>query len=176
MKNRIKDIAKTLGIIFVMCLVSEIVWIFSERSPFIEMNPFLKGYIHIGFEHFLTNMFILFLALLSPVNATYDFKRIYWITLTISLIYFPAELFGFSETALGLSGTCYFLLSRYFFSWKERSRLGVFIIAILALLEIGAAINTPEDKTAHLVHVLGIALGYLSIKYTHKKSLEKLGF
>lgn len=176
MKSTIRDIAKTLGVVFVMCAISELAWVISERNPLIEMNPFIKGYIHIGADHFLTNVAILFLALLSPVNKSYDFKKIYRITLIISLIYFPAELFGFSETALGLSGTCYFLLSRYFFSWKQRSQLGAFIIGILALLELGASINTPSDKTAHFVHVLGIALGYLSIRYSHKKSLEKLGF
>jgi hypothetical protein len=50
------------------------------------------------------------------------------------------------------------------------------IITILALLELGASVNTSIDKTAHFVHVLGIVLGYLSLKYAHKKSLEKLGF
>lgn len=176
MENRIKEIAKTLGITVSMCIGATALMLIFNGSQWVVMNPFIKGYLHLGIEHFSTNFFILFLVLLSPVNQSYDFRKIYKITLIISLIYLPLEILGLSETALGLSGTCYFLLSRYFFSWKERSRLGVFIISILALLELGASVNTSIDKTAHLVHVIGIILGYISLRSAHKKSLEKLGF
>jgi membrane associated rhomboid family serine protease len=175
MENNIKEVGKTIGITSAICLGATILLVALGGGNLILMNPLIKGYLHLSFEHFFTNMLMLFLALLSPINSSYDFRKIYLITLIISLIYLPAEILGLSQTALGLSGTCYFLLSRYFFSWKVRSRLGVFIICILALLELGASANTSIDKTAHLVHVIGIALGYLSLKYAHKKGLEKLG-
>jgi hypothetical protein len=176
MKSSVKEVAKTLCTTIAICIAATILIYIFKGGKLIVANPFIKGYLHLSLEHFATNIIILFLTLLSPVNRSYDFKRIYIVTVMISIIYLPFEILGLSQTALGLSGTCYFLLSRYFFSWKERSRLGVFIITILALLELGAAINIPTDKTAHFVHVLGIALGYLSIRYAHKKSLEKLGF
>ena len=176
MKSNIRGVAQTIGITISICIAATILMVISGGGPLVIMNPFIKGYLHLGLEHFSTNVIILFLVLLSPANRSYNFKKIYIVTVAISLIYLPFEILGFSETSLGLSGTCYFLLSRYFFSWKERSRLGVFIITILALLELGASVNTSIDKTAHFVHVLGIALGYLSIRYAHKKSLEKLGF
>jgi hypothetical protein len=176
MKSNIKEVARTLGITVAICIAATILMLISGGGQLVIMNPFIKGYLHLGLEHFSINMIILFLALLSPINESYDFKKIYKVTVVISLIYLPFEIGGFSETALGLSGTCYFLLSRYFFSWKERGPLGMLIITILALLELGASVNTSIDKTAHFVHVLGIALGYLSLKYAHKKSLEKLGF
>jgi hypothetical protein len=176
MENRIKEVGKTIGITTIICAIATIAMILFGGSSFVVMNPIAKGYIHLGMNHFLTNIFILFLALLAPVNFSYDYKKIYIVTFFISLIYLPFELLGLSQTALGLSGTCYFLLSRYFFSWKERSRLGVFIICILALLELGASVNTSVDNTAHFVHLLGIGLGYISLMERYKKSLEKLGF
>ena len=178
MKNRIKEIAKTLGITSAICIVATIMWVIFDKfnmPALILMNPFTKGYLHLSLDHFVTNFIILFLALLSPINSFYDFKKIFKVTLVIYSIYLPVEFLGLSQTAIGLSGTGYFLLSRYFFSWKERSQLGVFIIGILALLELGASINGSTDKTAHLVHIIGICLGYLSLRYAHKKGLEKLG-
>jgi hypothetical protein len=51
----------------------------------------------------------------------------------------------------------------------------VFIIGTIALLELGAGINPGSSNSAHWVHLLGIALGWTSIKYRHKKILAKLG-
>ena len=178
MENKIKRIAKTLGITASICVVATVMWVIFDRfnvAPLILMNPLTKGYLHLSMSHFLTNLLIIFLALLSPVNSSYGFKKIYRVTFIISLIYLPVELLGLSQTAIGLSGTGYFLISRYFFSWREKSQLGVFIISILALLELGASVNTSADKTAHFVHIIGIALGYISLRYAHKKGLEKLG-
>jgi hypothetical protein len=176
MKSSVKEVARTIGITVAICMAATILMVIFGGGRLVIANPFIKGYLHLGLEHFATNIIILSLTLLSPVNRSYDFKKIYIVTVVISLIYLPFELLGLSQTALGLSGTCYFLLSRYFFSWRERSRLGMLIISVLALLELGASVNTSIDKTAHFVHVLGIVLGYLSLKYAHKKSLEKLGF
>ena len=175
MNTKLILISRNVAITASICIVSTALMVLSDGSKMILMNPFLKGYLHVGFEHAVTNLIMLFAVLLAPVNREYDFKKIYWITLIISLLYLPTELSGISQTALGISGTCYFLLSRYFFSWKERSLLGVFIIGTIALLELGAGINPDSSNSAHWVHLLGIALGCASIKYGHKKILAKLG-
>lgn len=175
-KRNIKGPARTVGITVSICVVSTSMLVIFGNVPYILMNPFLKGYLHLSISHFSLNVLMLFVTLLAGVNRSYGFKNIYIITLLIFLIHLPLEMTGISQTALGLSGTCYFLLSRYFFSWKERSLLGVFIIGILALLELGASINMRDEGTAHSVHIIGIVLGYLSIRYQHKKSLKKLGF
>jgi hypothetical protein len=175
LNTRLISTSRNVGITASICIGATIVMVLFGGGKIILMNPFVKGYLHVGFEHALTNFIMLFALLLAPINREYDFKKIYWVTLIISLLYLPTELLGVSQTALGLSGTCYFLLSRYFFSWKERSLLGAFIIGTIALLELGAGINPGSSNSAHWVHLLGIALGWTSIKYRHKKILAKLG-
>jgi hypothetical protein len=175
LNTKLIPISRNVAITALICIASTALMVLLDGSKMILMNPFVKGYLHVGFEHALTNFIMLFVVLLAPVNREYDFRKIYWITLIIFLLYLPTELLGISQTALGLSGTCYFLLSRYFFSWRERSLLGVFIIGTIALLELGAGINPGSSNSAHWVHLLGIALGWTSIKYRHKKILAKLG-
>jgi hypothetical protein len=170
MNNNLKFSAKTTGLVILLCLSSFVVLgiqiaIFGENSSHVLMlDPIISGFLHAGFVHFSLNMILLFLALLSTINQTYNIVKIFWVTFFLSVLYLPVSILGITEPAIGISGTCYFLMSRYFFSWQKKPLVGKGIILFLALIELVNVGNTAEDKTAHVIHLLGVILGYLSLK------------
>ena len=168
--------AKTTGIT-ILCCGAATVFIFLQvlifginSSNFIMMNPFLSGYLHLSIEHFLLNMGILLLALLPEVNRYYSPLKIFYITTIISLLYLPIEALGFTEVAIGISGTCYFLISRYLLSLDNKARLGMLGIVLLACIETWGLSGSP-DGAAHGVHLIGIFLGLVSLRYNRLKIL-----
>lgn len=169
--------AKTTGVTILFCgaatafIFIQIVIFGIKSSDFIMMNPFLSGYLHLSMEHFLLNMGILLLALLPEVNRYYSPLKIFYITTIISLLYLPIEVLGFTEVAIGTSGTCYFLISRYLLSLENKAWLGVSGIVLLACIETWELTGYP-DGAAHGVHLIGMFLGFVSFRYNHVKILN----
>lgn len=167
MKENIKASARTTAFAILLSVAAFIIfaielWIFPGLdSNTVSMNPFISGFMHGSLSHIGLNAFVLFFVLLSPVNSGYDIKKIAIVTTIISLIYLPVSVLGITKAAIGLSGTCYFLLSRYFFSWKRYKVLGCAIILFLAFAE-GLALP-KGDGEAHGVHLIGILLGFITL-------------
>ncbi len=178
MKERIKFSAKVTGITILFCIAALFVMgigiaITGKGTETMNMmNPLISGYLHNGLPHFLLNMVLIFLALLAPINSSYDQYKIFWVTTIISFIYFPVELLGITLPAVGISGTCYYLLARYFFTWENKKNLGKAIILILAAAELFAI--AENDGAAHGVHLIGILFGYLSLKKPLEEALSNL--
>lgn len=166
-KTQIITAAKTTGLAFAGCILSFIVFgiqlsIFGENlSNFLLMDPIISGFLHNGIAHFFLNIFLLFLFLLTSVNNNYDIQRIFWITFFLSVAYLPVSVSGLTEPAVGLSGTIYFLMIRWFCSWEKRRKLGIWIISSFLLFELTCLFDS--DGVAHGVHLLGASLGFLSL-------------
>ena len=169
--------AKTTGITILLCgaatffIFIQVVIFGSNSSNLIMMNPLLSGYLHLSMSHFLLNMGILLVALLPNINKNYSPLKIFYITTIISLLYLPIEALGLTQVAIGISGTCYFLISRCLLGLKERRALGVLGIGLLAFIEIGGFFGSPSGA-AHGVHLIGMALGFISLKYDRRKILS----
>jgi len=132
-----------------------------DSPAIILMNPFISGFIHVSIEHFVGNMLGLFLFLIPAVNAGYRVKEIFWITFLISIAYLPISILGLTDPAVGISGTCMFLTSRSLLSIKNK-KIGIVLVSLIALSEMLPLFDA--DGTAHGVHLLGLLLGYLSLK------------
>lgn len=102
----------------------------------------------------------MFAFLIPDINQKYDFTKLFFITLIIALIYFPIAL-ALSIPAIGISGTLYFMLSRVCLS-KKNIFLYIFF-AIMIAPEIKSFADV-SDGTAHMVHLIGAALGFISLK------------
>lgn len=168
---------KTTGMTILFCgaatffIFIQVVIFGPKSSNLIMMNPLLSGYLHLSMTHFLLNMAILLVALLPEINRYYSPLKLFYITTIISLLYLPIEALGLTQVAIGISGTCYFLISRYLLSLKEKSSLGMLGIALLACIEISGFFGSP-DGAAHGVHLIGMALGFVSLKYNHRNILS----
>lgn len=127
----------------------------------ISLNPFISPFIHVDLIHFSTNMLVIFLAMLHTSNREYKFKDLYWISFLISLFYLPVSLLGITPIAIGLSGTGYFLVTRAGLSWNLITK---FFVLFLAFIEI-VCLSDLSDGIAHGVHLIGMALGYISLKW-----------
>jgi len=158
-----------------MCIAAfciHVVSLFIVSSEIANMNPLLSGFLHQSIDHISLNMFVLFIAMLNPINSKFDWKSIYIVTTVISLIYLPIEILGITPSAIGLSGTCYFFLTRSTINWGW---IGKCVIFFLAISEAGSLFS--GDSTAHGVHLIGIVLGIVSLHITEKqKSPELPGF
>lgn len=169
MNNNVKTSAKTTGLIALFCIAAFIILgiqiaIFGNSSAnILMMDPFISGFLHTGISHFGWNIAIVFLALLSSVNTTYNITKVFWVTFILSLLYLPVSILGITPPAVGISGTCYFLLARYFFSWKKHRKIGYGIIIFLVFCEV-ITLGDLSDRVAHGVHILGAVLGYISLK------------
>lgn len=139
-----------------------------QSVSFFLMMPFISGYLHAGIDHFAFNMLIIFLCMLSESNRDLDFKKIYWVTLFISLLYLPVALLGLTAPAIGISGTCYFMLTRYFLRWR-RKHWGVFLLLFLLLCErLG---STPDQNIAYWVHYIGVMLAIFTHYHQHAETI-----
>lgn len=179
MIGNLKFSLKNTGITILGCGAATVLtfiqlMIFGEdASNILMMNPFLSGYLHLSILHFASNSVLIFFALCSDTNRKYDALKILGITVLMELIYLPLEILDISRIAIGISGTGYFLLSRFFFNWKEKAWLGASIAVALTLIEFSGFFAGPEDA-AHGMHILGIALGYISLLRERRYSLKLL--
>lgn len=174
--SNLKFAAKTTAITLLVCGISTLLAFIElgvfgiDYSNLLTMNPLTSGYLHLGIVHLVSNTIILFLALCSDINRGYNALRIFYVTVLIELVYLPAEIAGISEIAIGISGTCYFLVSRYFLTWKEKSWMGICIVFLIAGTELDEmfSISSPDDS-AHMVHIIGIMFAYFSLVLERKR-------
>lgn len=168
MKNNLIKSAKTTCIVTLFCIASFVVFglqiaIFGEPfSNLLMMNPIISGFLHVGLSHFCGNIIALFLVLLASINSSYDIKKIFWVTFVISILYLPFPIIGLTPAAVGISGTCMFLMTRYFFTWKKYPKIGMAIILLIGISELVNILDV-SDGTAHGVHLIGLVLGYISL-------------
>lgn len=159
--------SKTTGLAIAGCVAAFIILaiqiaIFGEKSSgILLLDPIISGFLHTGISHFVFNMVLLFLLLIPAINGNYDIKKIFWITFFLSVAYLPVSVLGITQPAIGLSGTVYFLMVRWFFSWEKKKNLGIGIICSFLLFELTCMFDA--DGTAHGVHMLGALLGYISL-------------
>lgn len=171
-----KSAAKTTAITLLGCGASSLITFIQlglfglNYSDLLMMNPLTSGYLHIGLGHLASNMIVLFLALRLGINQGYNALKIFYITIGMELIYLPLEILEISQIAIGISGTCYFLVSRYFFSWQQKAWLGNSIILLLATIELNGIFSQSDSSDfAHIVHLIGIGFGYTSLILDREK-------
>ena len=181
MLGNLKFAAKTTFIILLMCATSTLLTFIQltlfgiEYSDLLMMNPLTSGYLHLSVVHLASNAIILFIALCSDINKEYNALKIFYITIIIEIVYLPIEIINSSQIAIGISGTGYFLVSRYFFNWKEKFLLGVCIVLLLMMVEFNGMFSTSgTDDSAHVVHLIGIVFGFISLAQERKKSFKLL--
>lgn len=144
---------------FILCVIAKV--IFGDASDsLMNYNPLINGFIHADFSHLFMNIALIFVFLIPEINQKYDFTRIFFITLLISVIYLPISL-AVGIPAVGVSGTLYFMLSRVCLN-KKNIPLYIFF-GIMIAPELVSFANV-SDGTAHMVHVIGALLGFLSLK------------
>jgi membrane associated rhomboid family serine protease len=145
--------------VFVLSVIAKV--IFGDASDsLMNYNPLVNGFIHGDPSHLMMNLALMFVFLIPDINQKYDFQKIFFITLIISVIYFPLALV-IGMPAVGVSGTLYFMLSR---ACLNRKNILLYIFfAIMILPELISFANV-SDGTAHMVHIIGATLGFLSLK------------
>lgn len=162
-KTAVKTVLHTLLItlcaFFFFCIYLGITG--NTNPDYFMMLPFVSAYLHTGITHLAFNILLMLLLLHAKANAHFDYKNIFFISLVIALIYLPVELFSLTPPAIGLSGTVYFLLARYFLSFSNKKRGYLFLLLLLSLEIISMH---PDDNTAHFVHFLGAFLGWISMR------------
>lgn len=168
MKERLlkslKVTGKVLGLsvaLFLLAIVS-VALLGDWSQKLFTFNPLISGFLHISIDHLAFNILGVFLLMLARANQDYTLKDLFWITFLISLIYLPIPLIGLTPPAIGISGTCMFLMTRYFLTWKRAKGIGVFLLILTLGLE--ASDIFTNDGIAHGVHLLGGVMGYLSLK------------
>jgi membrane associated rhomboid family serine protease len=126
-------------------------------------NPLLSGFLHQDLEHLGLNMLVLFVCLLHPINQQIGFKQLFFISTIISSIYYLLVVLQIMPFAIGLSGVCNYFLSRALLKSKPVFKWFLAAITVFELLHV-----LDTTKTAHLVHLIGLFGGWLSVKYFNK--------
>jgi hypothetical protein len=144
---------------FILSIIAKI--IFGDASDsLINYNPFINGFVHGEMSHLAMNLALIFIFLIPEINQKYNFTKIFVITLIIAIVYFPLAL-AIGLPAVGISGTVYFMLSRACLS-KKNTLLYIFF-AIMIVPEV-INFSNFSDGTAHIVHLIGASLGFISLK------------
>ena len=133
---------------------------FVTNHEAILYNPLLSGFLHQDFEHLGLNLLVLFVCLIHPINQQISFKQLFFINTLICYIYYPLVVLQIILLAIGLSGTCNFFLSRALLKSKP---LFKWFLAAIAVFELSHVLDTTS--TAHLVHLIGLFGGWLSVKH-----------
>lgn len=165
----------------VMCLGASFLYIIIDLfmgdtySYYFSINPFIGGLLHSNADHLISNLLIIFLCLNIKINRFYTFEKIFWVTSLISLSHIPVILINSEFTAIGISGTCYFLLARVICSINRFKPLAYILMSLIIYVEI---IGTfCEDTVSHSIHIIGCIFGVISlypgkIKWIHEKIYE----
>ena len=144
---------------FGLCVIAKV--IFGEASDILmNYNPFVNGFIHGDMSHLGMNLLLMFVFLIPEINQRYDFTKIFFITIIISLIYFPISL-SVGTPAVGISGTLYFMISR---TCLNRKNILLYIFFGIMIVPEVIRFANVSDGTAHMVHIIGATLGFLSLK------------
>jgi hypothetical protein len=166
-----KALIITLQIVFLSCLaeaLAETLYNISH-NPLIAYNPLINGFVHRDTTHFAYNLLLLFFVFLHQINSRYGLKHLILLTALISSLYFPFVILGFSANAIGLSGCCSFLMTRAMLSSGTLCRILWLLIFVSELLQLGFS-----DTSAHGIHLIGLALGWLSLR--HEKPINNILF
>jgi len=152
---------------FATLIISVIVkLIFGDLSDNImNFNPFINGFIHGGWSHLIWNLSLIFIFLVPAINQHYTFTKVYFITLFISLIYFPISILT-TLPAVGISGTMYFMMTRV--CLNKKSIILYIFFAIMFGYDI-ANFRVLSDGTAHIVNIIGSVLGFISLHLKNTK-------
>jgi hypothetical protein len=149
---------------FILSVIAKL--IFGEASDSImNYNPIINGFIHGDPSHLATNIGLIFVFLIPEINQRFNFPKIFFITLIISVIYLPISVL-IGMPAVGISGTLYFMLSRA--CLNKRNILLYIFFAIMISPEIINILNT-SDGSAHVVHIIGSVLGFISLHLKNTK-------
>lgn len=144
---------------FILCVIAKVIFGDSSDS-LMNYNPIVNGFIHGDISHLAMNLGLMFVFLIPDINQKYNFTKIFFVTLIISIAYFPIALLV-GIPAVGISGTLYFMLSRA--CLNKRNILLYIFFGIMIIPELVSFYNV-SDGTAHMVHLIGAALGFLSLK------------
>lgn len=135
-------------------------------------QPFTYMYIHEGFLHFFLNMLILVFIGLSIEErvGSWEFLLFYHLTGILSGI-FSAVLFYFLSwdiPVIGASGAIFGALLAFATFYPRRIIYvvvipvrSVYLVIILASMELFSQILNPYSGIAHLTHLAGFAIAYL---------------
>jgi membrane associated rhomboid family serine protease len=181
MKDQIKFSIVTTLQVTAMCFISTLLYIVTDvvigdnYSYYIAINPFSSGLLHANFNHLLCNVFAIFVTLNMRCNRFYTFEKIFWVTSLIAILYLPIIIIEPGFAAIGISGSCYFLLMRGLGSMKRIKIIAYFLIAAIIIgefLRLG-----DNDRIAHAVHIIGSMLGLVSLypyrlRFVHEKIYE----
>jgi membrane associated rhomboid family serine protease len=181
MKDQIRFSIVTTSQVTLMCLVSIVLYLATDvilsgdYSYYIAINPFTSGLLHANFNHLLSNIFIIFITLNMRCNRFYTVEKIFWVTSLIAILYLPIIIIEPEFSAIGISGTCYFLLMRGLGSTRKVKILAYFLIAVILTSEFLKLGN--NDRIAHAVHIIGSILGLISLypyglKFINEKIYE----
>lgn len=155
-----------------MCALNLISYNEKEQNLILKI-PFISGFLHNSLSHFVINIILFYLTMLPVCNKRYSVKNIYWITFIISLFYLPISLAGLTLPAIGISGMCFFFLSRFLWGWYHTINFGKIIFIFLFSAEL-FSIGNFQDGTAHGIHMIGGLLGLVSLNPNMKKYSPKV--
>ena len=170
MESIIKSI-KITAIAFIMCVAAfmlHVIQICLIPEEIALMNPLISGFLHQGVEHLSLNMIVMFIGMLHPINRGFNWRSIFIITTIISLIYLPIAILGITSFAIGLSGTCYFFLTRATINWGWIGKVIIFILfclwSILAIFRRRYRTWSPFNWNDSRINI-----------FTNKKLIKKPG-
>jgi membrane associated rhomboid family serine protease len=146
-----------------------------EAGSLISYNPFTNGFMHSSLPHISENMLNLLILFLADINTIYTLRKFYWSAVILSSIYLPFVLLGLAQPVVGISGMVYFLASRFIITNKNRKALrwiGYILYGFAILGEISQL--GKDDGVAHLFHLLGAALGAITVLPVNKYIPNKL--
>ncbi|MDH4128724.1 MAG: rhomboid family intramembrane serine protease [Spirochaetota bacterium] len=149
-----------------------------DRSTFFPWQPISYMFLHGDFFHILFNMFGLWMfgIMYEKQFGTIKLLQLYFISgIMVGLIYAFFLNFG---GLLGASAGIYAIFVSYAYFWPNSQILvfGIFPLKakfmVLILMVIGLASSfglDPTDKTAHLGHIMGAAIGFIYLQIVHRR-------
>jgi membrane associated rhomboid family serine protease len=143
-----------------MNIINTVTSIFGYNDAIYEI-PFFSGFAHAGYGHVFSNLIVIFFCLLANINKFYTIEKIFWITTLLSTIFLIPVLIGITDPIIGISGTCFFLMTRFFLSVKRNIKISQFFIFMLIYIETIHAGN--DDQISHSMHIAGFILGWISL-------------
>lgn len=181
MIDRIKFSSITTLQVALMCIASILLYIIIDLfmggtySYYFSINPLISGLLHSNLAHLLSNLLIIFLCLNVKINRFYTFEKIFWITSLISILHLPVIIIDNEFTAIGISGTCYFLLARSICSIRRFKWIGYVLVSIISFAEFIGIFQ--DDTISHSMHIIGLIFGIISlypgkIGWIHQKIYE----
>lgn len=173
MKEAFSNIKTSLRLTGGVLLLSVITFILSvililifgvEAGSLISYNPFTNGFMHSSLPHISENMLNLLILFLADINTIYTLRKFYWSAVILSSIYLPLVLLGLAQPVIGISGMVYFLASRFIITNNNSIglRLAGYIFYGFTILGEISQLGS-DDGVAHLFHLLGAALGAVTV-------------